>query len=152
MAASYKEVQKEGMTAAILNNKRILILKRINFPFISHPGAWYFVAGAKKANETPLENAYREIREETGLEMKSLTTLLQDAKIIIKDDRKSIKWSNSFFIFYSKSSTIRLNIEHTAYKWATLEEFVKSGALDFIQNSQHILKLIKANVGKSQHS
>jgi 8-oxo-dGTP pyrophosphatase MutT (NUDIX family) len=112
-------VSKPGATAMIVNRGSVLILKRIRLPFIINPGRWFFVGGAMKRGESPLETAYREIMEETGIEAAELA-LLSSSTTTVADVGKGLKWPNSLFVFESKTRKVRLNIEHTDYRWVPL--------------------------------
>lgn len=112
-------VSKPGATAIIVNRGRALVLKRIWLPFIINPGMWFFVGGAMKEGETPLQTAYREIREETGIEKERLR-LRSSARAMVVDRQKGMKWPNSLFVFASTTDKVKLNIEHRGYKWVPL--------------------------------
>ena len=47
--SDYPLVEKPGVTVILINDKKVLLLRRINIPFITHPGIWYVVAGSRKA-------------------------------------------------------------------------------------------------------
>ncbi len=87
----YAMVSRPGVTVVLLNRGRILLLKRISLPFISHPGIWYFVGGARKGRESPLQNAYREVEEEVGITKDELKPLSR-SKIVVIDRGKG--WEN----------------------------------------------------------
>jgi 8-oxo-dGTP pyrophosphatase MutT (NUDIX family) len=110
--------RRPGVTAVVLNGKRILLLKRISIPFIVNPGMWYFVGGSRKGRESALENAYREIREELSLE-KDRLTVVSKMNAVIMDRRKGERWRNRIFIMRSSTREVRLNLEHRGYSWVT---------------------------------
>ena len=60
--------------AIIINKQKLLFIKRSNNT--SRPGQWCFPGGAIKANETPEQACIREVKEETGLDIKIQKLLL----------------------------------------------------------------------------
>ena len=56
-----------GAKLAILTGGRVLALLRDDDPRISFPGCWDLPGGGREGNETPLDCALRETREELGL-------------------------------------------------------------------------------------
>jgi 8-oxo-dGTP pyrophosphatase MutT (NUDIX family) len=148
MRSGYSFVANDGVTVAIVNRKRILLMKRINIPFlIIHPGMWYFVAGSKDGNESYLANAYREIKEETGIGKSDLRLLYSKKSIKVFDSRRKREWTNSFFIFCSKTDSVSLNFEHTSYRWVSIGELEKAPLMEEFERSK-ILKLIKQQIGR----
>lgn len=142
-----KTVNRDGATAIIINKKGVLLLKRTMIPFISNPGIWFFITGGHEKGESYLENAYREINEETGLERGELTSLYKNKKIILTNGSRKIQWSNALFIFRTSSSAVKLNYEHRSYKWVTFDELLNhEGTLNAIYDRNSVLKLIKGAI------
>ena len=144
----YSTVGKDGVMVVIINKRKILLLKRIWLPFISHPGMWSFVSGKKEKNEEYLDTAYRETEEETGLEARKLK-LLKETDITVRDEKRLVKWKNRLFLFRSDTDSIRLNIENSRYKWVRFEELISGETItSAFQNKERILKLIKYYSGR----
>jgi len=62
------KVPRVGIGVIIVNNRKILMLKRKN----SHgDGSWAFIGGHLEYGETPEEGATREVLEEIGLKIKN---------------------------------------------------------------------------------
>ena len=142
---TYKMVKRDGITAALTNNGKILIVKRIKIPFISHPGRWSFVAGRRERKERYLQAAYREIMEETKIQAGELTLLNGDTRITLKDGKSRSKWANRFFIFRSESRTVRLNIENTTYKWVSFSQLCRNRDLNsMLCNKMQVFSLIRS--------
>jgi 8-oxo-dGTP pyrophosphatase MutT (NUDIX family) len=118
----FRLVKKEGVTAAIISRKGVLVMKRIALPFLIDSGVWTFVAGRKESDETYDETAYREVREETGLAKEDLILRSKYEDVVKIDMKGKTKYHNHFYIFYSKTIDIRKNIENSAYRWAPLSE------------------------------
>lgn len=145
----YRLVKKPGVTVAIMNRGRVLLLRRISLPFMVNPGIWYFVGGGRKGRETPLQNAYREIREETGIEADRLC-VTASGKIVIRDQKRKERWSNEFFVMRSADRRIRLNFENRDHKWVEFQSMLKyKGLLGSLENSKGVLAMIKGSPKKS---
>ena len=121
----YKAVNADGVAVVILHKRRILLLKRRKIPFIFNPGIWSFVMGSRKRGEQYKETAYRELNEETGLEMKSIKQLRKPIKVWMFDAKKNKKWQNYLFFFSSSTNKIKLNMENSGYRWASLNDLKK---------------------------
>lgn len=140
----YKMVKREGITTALTNSGKILIVKRIRFPFISHPGMWSFVSGKREKGEKYLQSACREIFEETKIGAERLT-LLGSTSVMLKDERSGLKWQNRLFVFRSSSRAVKLNIENTNYKWVSFDQLCRSKDLgSMLSDKKHVFSLIKS--------
>lgn len=147
-AQNYRKVEKDGITAVIINKGKILLLKRRSLPFIVHPGYWSFVSGSRKKGERYLDTAYREIMEETGIDRSKLKTLVKNRDMTLIGHKKDIRWSNKFFIFRSSDRSVRLNLENSGYKWVHLANLKKENRVitDYIADSGVVLGLIKKSL------
>ena len=81
--------------------------------------------GVGKRGEQYKETAYRELNEETGLEMKSIRQLRKPIKVWMFDAKKNKKWQNYLFFFSSSTDKIKLNMENSGYRWASLNDLKK---------------------------
>lgn len=121
-----KSKSKKGIAAVVISGKKILLLRRRNIPLImENPGIWSVVFGGKKEGESYRAAAYREIREETGLERKNITLLYKPKRMLVTNPRKMTMWYNTLFIFRSSTSKIRLDIENKDYRWAGMQDIIK---------------------------
>ena len=121
----YKAVKAEGVAVVILHKKKLLLVKRRNIPFIFNPGIWGFVTGSRKRGEDYAETAYREAEEETGLARSSLLQLRKPMRVWMFDAKKRKKWQNCLFFFSSSTDKIKLNIENSRFRWASLNDLKK---------------------------
>ena len=145
----YKLVEGDGITAVIISEGKILLVKRINIPFISNPGIWTFVMGSKKKGEEHLSTAYREIDEEVSIGREHLEPIFEKKNALMFDAvKKKHMWKNTFFIFHTKNPSVRINYESQSYRWADFDELLvekeytnifidKEEMLDHIQRALH---------------
>lgn len=63
-------MNKQNVGTAIFYKNSVLLAKRITHykgELVNFPGYWAIFCGAVEDDETPMEAAYRELKEETGL-------------------------------------------------------------------------------------
>ena len=147
---SYQMVDKDGITAIIIHEGKMLLLKRVWLPFISFPGAWTFVTGGRNEKEDYLATAYREIYEETGIPENRLRLLARRSYTLLYDPVwKRKKWHNVLFIFESNTDQVILNYESTAYRWAPMEEIRnKKDYTNVFVEERQILSLLESTLKK----
>ena len=109
------------VATSILKNDegKILILKRSN-KVSTYKGSWSGIAGYVEENETPLETALKEIREEVGITEDNVELIKQIDPIEFTDiyEGKKYDWRVFPFLFNTlKKSKIKIDWEHTDYKW-----------------------------------
>jgi len=111
---------REVGSCIIVDNKdRILILMRGSTdPW--KPGWWDLPGGHLDGEETPVEGAEREAREESGLTVRGLQ------KVEMKPMGRILKY---FFVTRDYDGVVTLSpnpetgiVEHDDYKWVTIEE------------------------------
>ena len=108
---------------------------------------WQFCQGKIDEGETANHAVLRELKEETGL----------DGEIIKKLDLEAdywFKWNNSlvhkFLIFYlikvNKDQRVKIDVEHSDWKWVSYEEALKDIKFNkdkFEQAYKELKQLIK---------
>lgn len=84
-------------------------------------GVWSYVAGHVEAGETGWQAALRELREETALEPESFwaTSFCEQVYLAATD---TIEIVPAFVARVAEGAPVRLNGEHSAFRWASLEE------------------------------
>ncbi len=142
--SGFKLVRMQGITAIILNSRKVLVMKRLWLPFIIYPGAWTFVAGHKESGESEDETAYREVFEEAGIARADLALAGKYAKVLKIDEKRARKFYNTLYLFRSRTKAVRKNVENTAYRWATLAD-IRDERLytNVFANPAFILKVIR---------
>lgn len=87
-------------------------------------GHWGFPKGHKEGNETPLESATRELREESGIsncEIKESPIFFEE--YTFKDEGISCHKIVEYFIGFSPTQEVVIQEkEISEYKWATYDE------------------------------
>lgn len=106
------------VSCVIKDGERILFLRRSS-KVGTFQGYWSAVSGFIEADETPLETAIKEVREETTIVSKP-TKVGEPFKVRDKD----IVWTIHPFLFEEKNCSIQIDWEHTEYKWVCVDETV----------------------------
>jgi len=98
-----------SVEAVIIQNNKLLFLKRNNVPA---KGYWWFPGGRIRKGETFEETLYREVYEETGLEVISLEFVNVYSRIFVERHDISIT-----YLCRCRKGEIVLNNEHSEYKY-----------------------------------
>lgn len=104
----------------LTKDKRILMLQKPN-------KKWSLVGGHKEKNESPLETAERECKEEIGFLPKG-----KILKTIQYTKKETNSMCYSFVMGVKKEFTPKLSHEHIGYKWVKykkIEDYVLSKAV-----------------------
>src|SRR4030067_1056868 len=122
MASSQKKMKHKKTVCAIIDcYGEVLLLKR------GSTAPWYgskhsFVCGLIEKGEKPMETAYREIEEETGLKKQDLELVKNGKLVIVKDKNIGITWHVRPFLFKTFKSAVKINWENSEYVWAKPED------------------------------
>ncbi|HOI97259.1 MAG TPA: NUDIX hydrolase [Candidatus Pacearchaeota archaeon] len=107
--------------AIIFNREgKILVLRRSGTA-LSNPGKWDFPGGDLEFGEDAIGGIIREIREETGLEVKNLNLFDVESHI----NKEGDFWVTIAYIAKAVSDKVILSYEHDEFKWLTAEDFLK---------------------------
>jgi len=107
--------EKHVVTCFLEQSKLVLILRRSN-RVSTYQRAWAGVSGYIETD--PLDQAYSEIREETGLFKNNIRLVTQGKTIEVVDEKLNRKWIVHPFLFHVLDpDKIMLDWEHTEIKW-----------------------------------
>jgi 8-oxo-dGTP pyrophosphatase MutT (NUDIX family) len=99
---------------------RVLMLKRARH-LKKYPEKWDLPGGHLKTNESPIKGLEREVKEETGLDIRD------PVLVEITKDRKNKKLKETYFYMGKyDSQNIRLSDEHMAYSFIEKKVLKKS--------------------------
>lgn len=107
-----------------------------------HKGYWDFPKGHLEGNETELEAAKRELKEETGIsEIKILEGFRHDINYGFKSKQgEFIRKKVTFFAGRSKTRNIKISFEHKGYEWLKFEDAIKRATY---KNAKNLLRSVK---------
>jgi 8-oxo-dGTP diphosphatase len=88
----------------------------------TYRGRWAGVSGYLEA-DTALEQAYREMEEEVGLERGAVRLLAEGEPLVVIDEAIETRWTVHPFLFeLPQPEGMRLDWEHTESRWVRPEE------------------------------
>ena len=96
-----------------------------------HPLSWDFPGGIIDEGESIEEGASREIKEETGLEIKTLELLNLHSRII---ENKKL-YIPLIYTTQTESEKIVISWEHDKFQWVTKDEFLNLEAAETLKNA-----------------
>ncbi len=124
---------KEGIVkfvvgAVILGNNKILILKRKADDFM--PSLFELPSGKVEDEERLIDALYREVKEETSLEVAGISRYLECFDYISHSGKKTRQFN--FLVEVKNKSNVVLS-EHDSYKWIDCDNISKSGVSDDVK-------------------
>ena len=111
-----------GMAALIERDGKYLIMKR-SAERDFEPNAWELVTGRLESEESPVAGIVREVKEETCLDVEVILPI--DTGFFYRGSKDFPMVFISYFCRYIKGE-VKLDWEHTEYKWVTLDEAIEN--------------------------
>jgi len=124
-------------------NENILILKRSD-KVRTYKGYWGGIAGYIEEGEKPIDTAFKEIIEETGLTDKDVELIKTLNPIEFTDfyEEEKYDWKAYPFLFrVRKESKIQIDWENISYRWIKPSDIDKFEAVPHLR--EVVLKLLK---------
>ena len=107
-----------GVKAVILDGNKILLIKRSN-KYDDFSGAWDIPGGRINFGEEPVSGLRREVKEETGLDLKEILRPL-DARTVFNDGERQIV--RITYLCKTADREIKLSDEHTEMQWFDIND------------------------------
>ncbi|MFN3301782.1 MAG: DUF6390 family protein [Patescibacteria group bacterium] len=98
------------------NRDKILILKRSNLLF-TYPKLWNVIGGYIEKGDDLLERAIKEVEEETKIKRRDLKFIKRAKPYKVEDKSINKIWVTYPFLFETKTDKIKIDWEHTKYRW-----------------------------------
>jgi 8-oxo-dGTP diphosphatase len=133
---------KRGAGILFTDGKQILLLKRAKGG--DNPGKWGLPGGGAKSEETAINNAVREVREECGLE--SIPGTRYDT---LEQQDGRFQWT-TFLFKVSRPFDVNLSHEHDDWKWIDLEKLSETDLHPkFRAELPRLLRVVRRRCGGS---
>jgi ribose 1,5-bisphosphate isomerase len=114
---------KDVITAFLRSEEFILLLRRSS-EVGTYKGKWAAVSGFLEGTEDPLERAEAEINEEVALTPPDIKLVRSGEPLRVYDEHEDIVWIVHPFLFDVTRPSVRLDWEHSEYKWVRQSELV----------------------------
>ena len=129
-----KEKSCGAVVYKIINNQIFFLIEKMQRGHFSIP------KGHVENNETEIETALREIKEETNLEVESIGMFINTFDYLSKSGKKSRQFN--FEVMVKETTNIFLT-EHDEYSWLSLEEIEKNESIT--EEVKHTVQIFKYN-------
>ena len=135
MKRDYPDRPIVGVGAVIVENRRVLVVKRATEPL---RGQWSIPGGAVELGETLREAAAREAHEETGLLVQAEDVIeVFDSIIRDRDGHTQYHYVLVDFLCRKLGGELRAASDVSEARWATLEELVP---LRMTETAQRVIR------------
>ena len=117
------------------------------FLLLNYPtGHWDFVKGKKEKNETNLQTAIRETKEETNIDdLEFEQTFEESIEYNFRFKNKKIHKKVIFFLAKTKTTKIKISYEHIDYTWLEYNDALKkityNNAKNILIKARNFLKI-----------
>jgi len=115
------------VNAIILNKEKFLVIKRKEG---LHSGLWAFPGGIAEKGETDEQALSREIKEETGLQIKKIIRKIADYNYSGEDNTET---KGSSYLVLVDNFDVQINNEVSEFKWVSLEELEQLNHVPYIE-------------------
>jgi diadenosine tetraphosphate (Ap4A) HIT family hydrolase/8-oxo-dGTP pyrophosphatase MutT (NUDIX family) len=116
----YEQARGRGTTRVVTcfleHGGAVCLLKRSE-AVGSGRGKWHVVSGYLPEGKDPLQHAYDELAEETGLTRDHLRLRRHTGPLLFADRAGGRPWEVHAFLFTTATPALTLNWEHVAYAW-----------------------------------
>lgn len=125
--------QREVVAIILTYNGCVGLFKRSR-SVSSDPGKWHCITGFVDKGVSPLSQVFVELREEVGLEVQDIDSLVSGDALDL-DDRHGGRWRIHTFLASTKRRRLQLNWEHISYRWVPFHRLSGfDGQVDWLAN------------------
>ena len=107
----------------------------------SDQGLWHCITGYRPAAECPLAQAIKEIAEEAGMTAGALT--LRRRQELDESGADGHVWHIHAFHFETDTADVRLNWEHDAAEWTTMQGLARLPTVPWFGRVLQVLQIWK---------
>lgn len=140
-AAAVERSGRDVVAAVLTHRGRLAVLRRSSL-VSSDQGLWHCVTGYRPAAECPLAQAIKEISEEAGMDAGALT--LRGRQELNESGADGRVWHIHAFHFETDTADVRLNWEHDAVKWTTMQGLARLPTVAWFGRILQVLQITAA--------
>ena len=130
---------------------RVLLLRRSG-RVRTYQGAWGGVSGYLEPGVTPLEQAYTEIREETGLPREAVRLLRTGEPLEFRDEALGQAWRVYPFLFaLDEAAQIATDWETTEHSWTAPRELAAGAIATVPQLAEALARVYPPSPAEPSH-
>jgi len=132
---------KQEESAGIITFYRNPESKKLYYLLLHYIGGhWDFPKGKLESGETLELAAMREVKEETGLEVKPIPNFSESFSYYFRDQQNQrVDKCVTFFVGEATSQNVKLSKEHLNFKWIETGPAIKKLTYN---NAKHLLSLV----------
>src|SRR3989338_8118247 len=128
-----KIIQKIVLAGVIIEDGKVLILQRSQNENV-YPGMWELPSGKREPPEPSEDSLVREIKEETGLNVKPVMPFSVFDYQVEKPEEIRDSTQINFLVTTTNNNNVILSQEHQAFAWITMEDIEKYDITDATNN------------------
>ena len=132
----------EVIDVFVAKGDMVLMLKRSS-QVGYYKGAWSTVAGHLEEGNTPLEQAYDELKEEIGLTRNDVRVIAQKRPFLRPDAKLGKIWKVNLILVETKRNPRLISWESTAQAWVSIHEFCRRAGIPNMGNA--LLRVVKGS-------
>jgi 8-oxo-dGTP pyrophosphatase MutT (NUDIX family) len=118
---------------------KILLLKRSD-KVLNYKGMWNVIGGYIDRPEPLQAKAMSELNEETGIDAGLASSIVAAEPYMLIDKKTSKTWLVcAFLVEFDKAPKVKLDFEHTEYRWIAPEELKSFDTVPGIENTYRLL-------------
>jgi len=123
----------------IVRKRKVLLIKRAPYD-IHNPGLWECPGGKLDDGEDLFSGRQREIRQETGLLVESLSPVMCVASYVIRDGRHTgMTYICTFDVAKFMKGKIELSDEHDDYAWVSYRKMFSYNLTEEAKKAAEVL-------------
>ncbi len=122
------------VTCFLMRGDQVLILKRSQ-GVRTNKGRWAGVSGYVEDGETPLETAYKELKEEVTARSDQVRLVHQAEPLTFHDREHDTIWVVHPFLFEDLGVDVRLDWEHTESTWIEPRELHRYETVESLERT-----------------
>lgn len=139
----------KAVSLVLMSNRDILILRRSD-KVRTNKGKWSVVSGEVES-DNPLETAYNEILQETGITRNQLKLIRRGKPLKVKPKPTS-ETTIYPHLFKTSTRTVTMNYEHIDYAWIRPEQVHRYDTVPKFQDLLKNLNIKSSNTTKAPKS